>query len=96
MPRIALSNDQLHIIIASAEPLDQADRGAFLEFLAELLAEVGVNDVAVARAARLAHCGRAELRRAFPRGSPGAAKGMGRLTATNVSKNCHRDCHRTR
>jgi hypothetical protein len=28
LPRIALSNDQLHIIIASAEALDQGDSGA--------------------------------------------------------------------
>ena len=54
LPPIALSDSQLHVVIASAETLDQADRGRYLERLAELLADAAIEDAAVCRATRLA------------------------------------------
>jgi hypothetical protein len=47
---IQLTDHQLAVIQAAAEPLRPCDRGAFLEVVAALLREVEVGDGTVARA----------------------------------------------
>ena len=65
MSPIQLSDDQLAIVIASAEPLEAAVRGQYLERVAELLTDIEIGDGAVSRAARRAQ---AELLRPPTRG----------------------------
>lgn len=51
---IALSDDQLAVIMRHAEPLPAADRDKYLHRVASLLHGVEIGDGAVARAARQA------------------------------------------
>jgi len=54
MPPLALSDDQMSIIEQMAAPLAPADRPAYLERVAALLADVEIGDGSVTRAAKQA------------------------------------------